>query len=95
MHVDRQRVALGAQLTPAVLELADELLLLGVDRDDRLSGLQTRLDDCVEIAELSVAVGVLGALLGLGVGLQAEAQAAQQIADHRAVGAMPALDERV
>ena len=95
MHVDGLRAALGPQLAPAVFELADELLLLGVDRDHRLLGVQARLDDRVEVRELGVAVWMPGALLGLHVGLQTEPHGAQQIADHRAVRAMSTLDQRI
>jgi hypothetical protein len=37
MHPDRLGLSLRAQLTAAVLEVANEFLLLGVDRDDRLA----------------------------------------------------------
>ena len=76
-----------APLAAAVLVLADQFLLLGVHADHRLPGGQVRADLLVEVAELGVAVGVLAALDGLGVGLQAEALLVQQVG-HR-VGADP------
>ena len=76
VHPDRLRLALGAQLPAAVLEVADKLLLLGVDRDRRLTGCLERRHLGVDVLELGVAVGVAGAFARLAVGLQAEAQAA-------------------
>ena len=38
MHPHRLGLALGAQFAAAILEVADQLLLLGVDRDRRLAG---------------------------------------------------------
>jgi hypothetical protein len=81
VHPDRLGPPLRTQLTPAVPEVADQLLLLGVDRDRRLAGGLELLHRGVDVLELGVAVGVAGALAGLAVGLQAEAQAAQQAAD--------------
>ena len=66
--------SVAAPLAPAVLEVPDELLLLGVDRDHRLTGADRRRSGRVDIAELGVAIGMRGALLGLAVGLQAVAQ---------------------
>src|SRR3954466_11158111 len=67
-----------APLGPAVAVRADQLLLLGVHADHRITAGQVRLGVVVEVAELGVPVGTLGALEGLGVGLQAEAMLAQQ-----------------
>jgi hypothetical protein len=53
------------------------------------------LTTVLRVLKLRVAVGMRGALLGLDVGLQAEPHGAQQIADHRAVRAMPALKQRI
>jgi hypothetical protein len=58
-------IALRAQLAAGVLEVSDELLLPGVDADYRLAGRQLRLDALVQVAELRVAVGMVGALAGL------------------------------
>jgi hypothetical protein len=38
MHPDRLGLTLGPQLLSAILEVADEFLLLGIDRDRRLAG---------------------------------------------------------
>src|SRR5215212_3347448 len=72
------RFARGAPLAPAVLKVAEQLLLLGVDRDHRLAVPERRRDRLVDVLELRVAVGMLAALARLGVGLQAVAQLAQQ-----------------
>ena len=46
-------------LAADVLEVADQLLLLGVDRDHRLACRERRLRRSVDVAELRVAVGML------------------------------------
>src|SRR3954449_13439011 len=89
-----QSAALGAQLTAAVLEVSDELFLLRVDRDRRLAGGLPGLHPRVDVFELGVAVGVACALAGLAVGLQAEAEPAQQSADQLLAGGEAALGQR-
>ena len=79
VHPHRLGLALGAVLTAAILEIADQFLLLGVDRDRRLARRQRRLHLIVEVTELRVAVGMAGSFAGLAVGLQAVAHLAQQI----------------
>ena len=56
MHEHPFRVALRAELPADVAERADEILLLGVDRDDRRVQRQLQLDGGVEVAELGVEV---------------------------------------
>ena len=75
-------LALGAQFTPGVLEVVNQLLLLGIDRDRRLSGAPKARDGGVDMLELGIAVGMMAALARLGVGLQAEAHVLQQAPDH-------------
>jgi hypothetical protein len=73
MHPDRLGLSLRTQLTPAILEVANEFLLLGVDRDDRLASslerLYFRIDPTFrwrhanvpkrrDVLELSVTVGM-------------------------------------
>src|SRR3954468_11675489 len=47
-----------------ILEVADQFLLLGVDRDSRLTLGQRRLDRLVEVLELGVAVGMVRSFAG-------------------------------
>jgi hypothetical protein len=81
--VDTHRLglALAAQLSTAILEVAHQLLFLRVDRDRRLAGGERRLHLSVDVLELRIAVGMLRALAGLAVGLTAIVQLAQQHAD--------------
>jgi TolB-like protein len=53
----------------AILEVANQLLLLGVDGDDGLLLSLRRNDFRVDIFELGVAVGMLGAFIRLAIGL--------------------------
>jgi len=67
----------GRHSRPALFEVADQLLRLGVHADHRLAGREGLADGGIDVPELGVPVGVLAALSGLGVGLQAEAQLVQ------------------
>ena len=62
VDADLLGVALGLPLPAAVLEVADQFLLLGVHRDDRLAPPLERSDLAVDVLELGVAVGVRAAL---------------------------------
>src|SRR5471030_1665038 len=59
--------ALGSVIAATVLVLADEFLLLHIDRNDRLAGCLKRRDLAVDVLELAVAVRVVAALLGLAI----------------------------
>ena len=91
VDADRLGPALAPQLPTAVLEIADQLFLLGVDRDGRLSAPPGALDGIVDVLELRVAIGMLATFAGLGVGLQAEAEVLEQAADQAAAGAKSLL----
>jgi hypothetical protein len=78
-HLDR--LALGVPLPPGHGQPAELFPLCGVDADHRLAVGLVVLDLLVEVAELGVPVGVLGAFQRGGVGLQAEAVLSQQLAD--------------
>ena len=81
MDADLFGATLGLPLPSAVLEVADQFLLLGVHRDDRLAPPLIRLDPSVDVLELGVAVGMAAAFPGLAVGLEAVTELAQQSAD--------------
>jgi hypothetical protein len=76
--LDLLRVTGGPVVLAVVLLPADELLFLAVHADHRHPGGQGRRDGAADVAALRVAVGVLGALQGLGVGLQAATGLVQQ-----------------
>src|SRR5439155_6411648 len=80
VHTDQLGLALGPPLPPGVLEIPDQLLLFGVDRDHRLTRGNRRLRRRADVLKLRVAVAVRGALTGLEVGLQAIAQQASSLA---------------
>jgi hypothetical protein len=81
MDSHQLRLAFGAQFTPAILEIADQFLLLGVYRDDWLVSSQTPFHLPVQVLKLSVTVRMLGPLVRFPVGLQAIAQLMQQVGD--------------
>ena len=64
-----------------ILEVSHQLLLLGVDRDHRVPGVEEGFDLFVEVLELGVAVGMGAALVGLDVRLEVVAEPLQQIPD--------------
>src|SRR5215468_827067 len=95
MDIDELRLVLGLPLAAAVLEVADQLLLLGVDRDHRHAALKTRLRGLVDVLELRVAVGMLLALDGLVRCLQAVPVIAQQFCDRPVTDPDPMLCEQL
>jgi len=70
VHVHVQRAAFGPIIRAAVLEVADQLLLLGVDRDRRLTRRKRFLHPTVEVVELRVAIGIVRSLPCLRAGLK-------------------------
>ncbi len=81
VHAHLLRVPLGLPLPPAVLEVPDQFLLLGVDRDHRGTRRQGRLRRSVDVRELSVAVGVALLLACLAGALQTVARRVQRVGD--------------
>src|SRR6202166_355731 len=69
--VDLDRPTLRAIVAAAVLGLAEQFLLLRVDRYHRLILRLKRPDFGVDIFELGVAIGMFAAFLGLAVGMAA------------------------
>ena len=62
VHLDATWIALRPIVAAAILEVADQLLLLRVDRDDRLPCRLRRDDLRVDMLELRVAVGMASSL---------------------------------
>ena len=60
MHADRRRPAGRSPLGASVLEVADQLLLLRIDRDDWLGGGLAAADLLVDVAKLGVPIRMLG-----------------------------------
>src|SRR5208337_3551040 len=87
--------ALRAPFAPIVLEVADELLLLGVDRDHRLVGGERGAHLFIEVRKLRVSILVIRALARLAVGLQAVAQLLKDLPDHAMADLMPELPQLV
>jgi len=91
VHPHQLRLTLGSPFSPEVLEIADQLLLLGVHADHGLMAIDRALGDRVDVPELRVTVGMLRALPGLDVRLQAVPQAAQQLRHLREMNLMTQL----
>ena len=81
VDVDLGGLTLWSIVAAAVLEFAEQFLLLGVDRYRRLAGRLERLDFGVDIFELRVAIGMFAALLGLTVVMATIFQLLQQLGD--------------
>ena len=96
MGADYLGIALGAPGPPTVVEVADQLLSLRVDRNDRLATAVMSTDLLVQVTELCVAIGVLTALHALAVGLQAVVEVLGHHVGHRAArGRVPRRAERI
>jgi hypothetical protein len=94
MHPHRLGHTFGAQFAASVLEVADQFLLLGVDRDGRLAGRLKAADLGVDMLELGIAIGMAGSFARLAVGLETEAQTPQQPADQLMADRKAALPQR-
>ena len=82
VYVHAPRVAFRAIIGSAVLEVADQLLLLRVDGDDGLLLGLRRNDFRVDVFELGIAVGMFRAFIRLAIGLAREPQF-HQLRAHR------------
>src|SRR4029077_2066148 len=71
MHANRFGLAFGTQLLAAILEVADQLFLLGVDGDGGRPRRDGYLDRRIDVLELRVAIRMARALAGFPVGLAA------------------------
>jgi hypothetical protein len=80
--------ALRAPLAPAILEIADQLFLLGIDRNRRLACRKRFLHMVVDVMKLRVAIRVVRSLTRLAVSLQAVIELVQQLANQCAVDLM-------
>src|ERR1700722_12431440 len=69
-------------LSPGILEVSDQFLLLGIDGDDRLPRPQGGLHLGVDMLELSIPVRVALPLESLAVGLEAVVKSVEQLTDH-------------
>src|SRR6202048_1157144 len=58
VHTHRLGLTLRTVLTTAILEIADQLLLLGIDRDRRLPRGQRLLHLSIDVPKLGLAVGM-------------------------------------
>lgn len=81
--------ALGLQLLSTILEIPDKILRFRVDGDRPLSGGLEVSHGGFDVLKLRVTVGVQSALPALAVGLQAEAQLAEQAVDRLLLGDEP------
>ena len=91
VDLNPSRVPARAPAAALVGVLADQLLLLRIEADHRLAVGHSGADLVVDIAELGVSVGVLAALDGLGVALQAVPQRPAQQPPDAVVGDSVAL----
>src|SRR3954467_15339741 len=74
MHVHLNRLPCRLPFLPGIPVASDQFLLLGVDRDDGPASAQGRLALALDVAELSIPVGMLLSFLGLGITLQTVVQ---------------------
>src|SRR6266850_5617481 len=89
MDPDLLRLALRRPLVPTIAELADQFLLFGVDRYDRLALLLEGLGTTVKGLELRIPLWVRAPLQGLPVGLETIPQVMEQAIDCPRTHQMP------
>ena len=65
-----------------VLEIANKLLLLRIDRDRRLAGRDRGLHRRIDVSELGITIGVIAPLSRLAVGLTTVVLLPQQVCHH-------------
>ena len=75
------RIAFGPQLTASILEIADQFLLFGIDRDGRLVAITELFDLRIDVFKLHVTVRMGRTLPRFLVGMKAEAELPQQPAN--------------
>jgi hypothetical protein len=75
--------------TSAILEVADEFFLLGIDRDRRLVGRDGALDCLGDVPELRVAIDVARSFERLTIGLETVSELLQQMTYGVVPDAMP------
>ena len=88
VHPHRLGRTLGSPFAAGVLEVADQFLLLGIDRDRRLAPRQRLLHLRVDVVELGIAIGMTCPFARLAVGLQAVVERPQQCGDRVVADAM-------
>ena len=69
MHIDAGRIAFRPVVAASVAVIANQLFLLGVDRDDGLPGRLRGQHAGANMLELRIAIGVVGALVRLAIDL--------------------------
>ena len=94
MHPDLFRTSSRAILAAIVAEIADQFLLLGVDRDYGLLLGQSSGHLGVDMGELRIPVGVAVTLLGLAVALQAVTRRIEQLGHQGAAHLVTLLLQR-
>src|SRR6266850_1876046 len=69
MYIDLFGCAFGSPFAARILEIADQLLLFRIDRDDRLAVRQKTASLFVDVFELTIPVHMLASFVGFSVGL--------------------------
>jgi hypothetical protein len=88
-------LTLGTQFTTAVLEIANQFLLLGIDRYRRFTGRKRGFHRRIDVSELLIAVRVIAALAGLAVALAAVLQVSQQVRHNTLARREPLRSQRL
>ena len=70
MDIDRHRLSFRLPFLPGICVVSDQFFLLGIDRYDGPTSAQERLALALDVAKLSIPIGVLFPFFGLGIPLQ-------------------------
>ena len=94
MDADPLRLPFEAPFAPWVLEIADQLLLLGIHADHRPPRRDRRRGGLIDVRKLRVTIGMRSPFLGLHVGLQRVAQQPHERRDGSEVHVVTHLTQR-
>src|SRR5712691_6259027 len=81
VHVHIDGIAPRPPRPPRIAKFPHQFLLFGIDRDDRVAGLDVRLHQAVDVAKLRIPRAMLRTFFGLPIRLQRIAQIVQTPAD--------------
>jgi hypothetical protein len=89
MHPHLFRIALRPPFPASIFEVSDKLLLLRIDRYNRLLPGQCVRHACADVDELRIAIGMVATLSGLAIGLQTKFFALEQFSNNGVTDFMP------
>jgi hypothetical protein len=95
MHLDFDRLTGLLPFPPRILADADQFLLLGIDRDNRLARFERSPNTGIDLDKLRITIRMVAPFKRLGVGLQAVALRFEQLSHGNVTDLMPLASQFV